>query len=467
MDAGVSALAVARTKVVAEPRFAPDGARLGWLEATDGRTELVVAPVDGSGPPRDCHRRPDPRRGRRVPGRDVVLGRRRPGRGRDPGRRRSWWCRSPAEPRRSSPATAAPPRPRPRPDGRILFACERDDALDVAETWADARAWPQRWSRRRLRVGPGDLRRRPLGRVARVGPDADVVDRVADRARGPPRRRRRGSSPADPRVSVGQPRFSPDGRMLAYVSDETGWWNVHVAAADGTGARPLLVEPHDHAEPAWGPGQRSFAWSPDVGRDRARAATRTASRGSSSSGSTARSPRSRGDGTTASTGDRPGSSRCARARARHRRSRSPIRPAARDAWSRAARPAGIETAPASRRSSRGRRATTTISGLLYRPDAETARRPAPARRPARWPDRPGRRPVGRMAALLHESRVRGAAAEPPRLHRVRAGRSCRTTPARWGDADVADVAAGIEAAGPGRLGRSGPGGGGRAGAPAA
>src|SRR5262245_2457686 len=51
MAQGVSALAVARTRVVAEPRFAPGGARLGWLEATDGVTELRVVPTDGSAPP--------------------------------------------------------------------------------------------------------------------------------------------------------------------------------------------------------------------------------------------------------------------------------------------------------------------------------------------------------------------------------------------------------------------------------
>ena len=26
----------------------------------------------------------------------------------------------------------------------------------------------------------------------------------------------------------------------------------------------MLAEPHEHAEPSWGPGQRSFAWSPDA-----------------------------------------------------------------------------------------------------------------------------------------------------------------------------------------------------------
>ena len=65
-------------------------------------------------------------------------------------------------------------------------------------------------------------------------------------------------------VAVGQPRFSPDGDALAFVAEATVGWNVWLAAARRRrAAAPLLDEPHEHAEPAWGPGQRSFAWSPD------------------------------------------------------------------------------------------------------------------------------------------------------------------------------------------------------------
>jgi dipeptidyl aminopeptidase/acylaminoacyl peptidase len=64
-------------------------------------------------------------------------------------------------------------------------------------------------------------------------------------------------------TAVAQPRFAPDGRSLAYVSDASGWMNVWIADADGSNARPVVAEPHEHAEPAWGPGQRSFAWAPD------------------------------------------------------------------------------------------------------------------------------------------------------------------------------------------------------------
>jgi dipeptidyl aminopeptidase/acylaminoacyl peptidase len=63
-------------------------------------------------------------------------------------------------------------------------------------------------------------------------------------------------------ISVQQPRFSPDGARLAYLSDETGWLNLWVAAADGSDAKPLVEEDVEHGDPSWGLGQRSYAWSP-------------------------------------------------------------------------------------------------------------------------------------------------------------------------------------------------------------
>jgi dipeptidyl aminopeptidase/acylaminoacyl peptidase len=64
-------------------------------------------------------------------------------------------------------------------------------------------------------------------------------------------------------ISVQQPRFSPDGARLAFLSDETGWLNLWLAAADGSDAKPLVDEPIEHGDPSWGLGQRSFSWSPD------------------------------------------------------------------------------------------------------------------------------------------------------------------------------------------------------------
>jgi dipeptidyl aminopeptidase/acylaminoacyl peptidase len=77
--------------------------------------------------------------------------------------------------------------------------------------------------------------------------------------------------------SVGQPRWAPPGRaggtvpsgssmQLAMVSDESGWKNLTTFPIDAAGVAAdgqRLAEPHEHADPTWGPGQRSFAWSPD------------------------------------------------------------------------------------------------------------------------------------------------------------------------------------------------------------
>jgi dipeptidyl aminopeptidase/acylaminoacyl peptidase len=69
-------------------------------------------------------------------------------------------------------------------------------------------------------------------------------------------------------VATGQPRFSPDGTRLAFVSDEGGWLNLWAADVGGDGGdpKPLLSEEAEHGFPSWGLGQRSFAWSPDGAR---------------------------------------------------------------------------------------------------------------------------------------------------------------------------------------------------------
>ncbi len=64
-------------------------------------------------------------------------------------------------------------------------------------------------------------------------------------------------------VSVGEPRFSPDGSMLAYLSDRSGWKNLWVAPVTDLAPRHLVDEAAEHGPPAWGTGVRSFAWSPD------------------------------------------------------------------------------------------------------------------------------------------------------------------------------------------------------------
>jgi hypothetical protein len=46
----IPAAFVARTRTVAEPRWAPGGARVGWVEAFAGRADIVVGPSDGRAP---------------------------------------------------------------------------------------------------------------------------------------------------------------------------------------------------------------------------------------------------------------------------------------------------------------------------------------------------------------------------------------------------------------------------------
>ena len=62
-------------------------------------------------------------------------------------------------------------------------------------------------------------------------------------------------------VSVAQPTFAADGR-IAHVGDESGWKIVRLDHPTWRGSDALVVEEHEHADPTWGLGQRSYCWSP-------------------------------------------------------------------------------------------------------------------------------------------------------------------------------------------------------------
>jgi imidazolonepropionase-like amidohydrolase/Tol biopolymer transport system component len=75
-----------------------------------------------------------------------------------------------------------------------------------------------------------------------------------------------GSGTAAERITSGaafdmQPRFSPDGKLIAYTSDAGGLWNVWVMQRDGSGARQVSEEKRWFVNsPAWSPdGQYIYA----------------------------------------------------------------------------------------------------------------------------------------------------------------------------------------------------------------
>ncbi len=64
-------------------------------------------------------------------------------------------------------------------------------------------------------------------------------------------------------ISVQQPVFSPDGRQIAYLSDESGWSHVYVSDLMGGTTLQLSSGEHDHTTPGWIQGLRHIAWLPD------------------------------------------------------------------------------------------------------------------------------------------------------------------------------------------------------------
>jgi dipeptidyl aminopeptidase/acylaminoacyl peptidase len=247
-----------------EARWSPGGSHLAWLEAFGGRVDLVVGPaavgpaavvsaqvavtsLGAYGGGGYCWIDDDRLAYAAADGRLLAV----PARG-GPVRVLS------RDGRAAAPAAS--------PDGRrVAFVLERPDACDIAVVDVEGSAWPRRLSHADYAWDPTwsadgrlvawhewDLPNMPWdgSRVAAVEVDAPGAVPVVV------------AGGTD--VAVGQPRFAPVGEALAFVAETDGWMNVWVAARLGASPTCVLPESHEHAEPPWGPGQRSFAWSPDA-----------------------------------------------------------------------------------------------------------------------------------------------------------------------------------------------------------
>lgn len=65
------------------------------------------------------------------------------------------------------------------------------------------------------------------------------------------------------RYAVVQPCFSPDGKTLAYISDESGWGHVTLLDLATRQKRAVTSGDADYGGPAWVAGLRYVAWLPD------------------------------------------------------------------------------------------------------------------------------------------------------------------------------------------------------------
>jgi len=168
--------------------------------------------------------------------------------------------------------------PTPSPDGRwLLFVhtYERTDGLAIVDTAGEN--WPQKlafgqdfcmqpcWhpDSRRIAWVAWDHPSMPwdstMLRMATLDVDNKGLPSIAE-----VESLRMGTSVVDrPDVAIFQPQFSPDGRSLAYISDESGWSNLYLYDLGQRTHRPLTTEPVDAGLPAWSQGLRTYGFSPN------------------------------------------------------------------------------------------------------------------------------------------------------------------------------------------------------------
>lgn len=261
----VTAGMVARVRALAEPHWSPHSRWLAYLESFDGRGDVIIVPADG-GPSRrltaDPGAQPTASYGGGIlnwlDAETVIFV--------APDGQLHAISVEGGPTRQLTRLSGRVSAPVASPDGRriaCMVTTPKDQHIVVVDPNGDE--WPRRASREGDFVF--DPSWSPDGSLA--WQEWSVPDMAWDASRiwllTPDGERKaidggRGGS-GEP-VSATQPRFSPDGKSLAYLSDRSGWWNLWLYDTTGE-KRQLIQEPVEHGGPTWGPGGMRYAWSPD------------------------------------------------------------------------------------------------------------------------------------------------------------------------------------------------------------
>jgi dipeptidyl aminopeptidase/acylaminoacyl peptidase len=171
-----------------------------------------------------------------------------------------------------TPAFGEAAAPRVSPDGQwlvYLHTYEHTDGLALVD--ADGQLWP-----RKLAFGTDFLMQpawHPDGnRIVYIawnhplmpwdGTELRLITLEHD-SDGMPRAASTETIAGNETTAIFQPEFSPDGRYLAYVSDQTGWGQLYLYDLAEQTHTALTNDTAEHGAPAWIQGVRTFGWMPD------------------------------------------------------------------------------------------------------------------------------------------------------------------------------------------------------------
>ena len=171
-----------------------------------------------------------------------------------------------------TPEYGASASPRVSPDGRHLLyihTYEDEDCLALVDT--EGENWPRKL------VHGEDFYMHPrwhpeMSHVAWIswnhpnmpwdGTNLSLAELDLNDA-GQPRPTQVQTIAGDENTAIFQPEFSPRGRYLAYVSDQSGWWQLYIYDLASGEHRQLTDAPAEHGKPAWQQGMRTFTFSAD------------------------------------------------------------------------------------------------------------------------------------------------------------------------------------------------------------